>query len=686
MSKYTLIVTEKPDAANRIANALDQTGKAKRMQENGVPYYEAQNKTPIIVVSALGHLYTISSPGGRGYPVFKYEWVPRYKAERGASRIRVWLQTISKLAKDADAFIDACDYDVEGSIIGYCILKYACGGKENDAKRMKYSTLTEEELQKSYAKLLPHLDFAFVEAGLARHEVDWLYGINLSRALTTAAKNNSKTYATLSTGRVQGPTLKFLAARERNIARFVPSPFWTIKAKAKIGVETFQVEHEKTAFQAKEAAEKVVSRCKGKTGTVASVEAKRLLQSPPFPFDLGALQAEAYRFFKYTPMRTSAIAQRLYLDALISYPRTNSQKLPPSIGYQQILKNLAKNPDYTYLAGELLAKPKLEPLQGKKWDSAHPAIYPSGKMPQKAMVGAEKNVYNLVVRRFLAVFDEPAVRQAVKLTLDVGCEKFFLGGSRTMEAGWLRCYEPFVHLKDVIFPQIAEGEAARIQRITAEEKFTNPPSRFNPSSVLRKMEQGNIGTKATRAGTLQTLYDRKYIREDKIVVTDLGFEVTDVLRKYCPSVVSVDFTRQLEEKMGLIQQGKETKTQILQDAVEFLKPVLASLKENEKAVGEQLSHAVSQAKLEEKIIGSCPNCQGGKLIIQHSKKTRKRFVGCSNYFNGTCKTAFPLPQKGYVKPSGRTCRSCGLPTVTVWFRGRRSWNLCFNSECASKNP
>jgi len=99
LSKYTLIVTEKPDAANRIANALDQTGKAKRMQENGVPYYEAQNKTPIIVVSALGHLYTISSPGGRGYPVFKYEWVPRYKAERGASRIRVWLQTIKQTGK-----------------------------------------------------------------------------------------------------------------------------------------------------------------------------------------------------------------------------------------------------------------------------------------------------------------------------------------------------------------------------------------------------------------------------------------------------------------------------------------------------------------------------------------------------------------------------------------------------------
>jgi DNA topoisomerase-1 len=325
-------------------------------------------------------------------------------------------------------------------------------------------------------------------------------------------------------------------------------------------------------------------------------------------------------------------------------------------------------------------------MQGKKWDSAHPAIYPTGKLPQKGMVGIEKNVYNLVVRRFLAVFDEPAKRQTVKVTVDVEGEKFVLGGSRTLDAGWLHVYDPFVHLKDALFPQIAEGEAARIQRITTEEKFTKPPSRYNPASVLRKMEQGNIGTKATRATTLQTLYDRKYIREEKIVVTDLGFEVTDVLRKYCPSVVSVDFTRQLEEKMGLVQEGKETKAQILQHAAEILKLVLASLKENEKAVGEQLSRAVSQANLEEKIIGPCPTCQGGKLIIQHSKKTGKRFVGCTNYFIGTCKTAYPLPQRGYVKPSGKTCRSCRLPTVTVWFRNKRSWNLCFNSACSSKKP
>ena len=123
----------------------------------------------------------------------------------------------------------------------------------------------------------------------------------------------------------------------------------------------------------------------------------------------------------------------------------------------------------------------------------------------------------------------------------------------------------------------------------------------------------------------------------------------------------------------------------MQEAVEALKPVLASLKENEKAVGEQLSRAVQETKLEERVVGTCPSCKDGKLVIMHSKKTGKRFVGCTNYFRGTCKTAFPLPQRGVVKPSGKTCSTCGSPVVLVWIRGKRPWNLCLNPECPSKS-
>ncbi len=134
MEKYTLIITEKPDAANRIATALDAEGKPKKAVNNGVPYYQAYRDGNIVVVPALGHLYTLKSKQkGQGYPVFDYQWVPRYQAERSASRIRIWLKVIAKLAKNAEEFVDACDFDIEGSIIGYTILKYACGDKEDNS-------------------------------------------------------------------------------------------------------------------------------------------------------------------------------------------------------------------------------------------------------------------------------------------------------------------------------------------------------------------------------------------------------------------------------------------------------------------------------------------------------------------------------------------------------------------------
>jgi len=686
LGKYTLIITEKPDAANRIAAALDVDGKPERLVDNGVPYYQAHRKGDIVVVPALGHLYTVAGKEKTkgAYPVFSCKWVARYKAERRASRIRVWLEAIAKLSENAEAFVDACDFDIEGSIIGYNILKYTCGCKQETAKRMKYSTLTEEELQQSYDHLLPNLDFALVEAGLTRHEVDWLYGINLSRALTLAAKNASGRYATLSTGRVQGPTLKFLETREKTIKSFVPTPYWSITAKIDIDGNIFEVEYEK-ALKNKAEAKATKDSCKTKEGTINGVAVKEFEQNPPFPFDFGNLQSEAYRIFKYTPMRTSNAAQHLYLNALISYPRTSSQKLPPSIGYQIILKKLGKAPAYTKQTTELLSKPSLKPYEGKKDDPAHPAIYPTGNLPQKPLGTAERNIFDLIIRRFLAVFAEPTHRQSVNAIVIINGNSFHLKGARTLSEGWLKFYKPYIQLKDTVLPPLTKGQKISIKRVSVNDHFTKPPARYNPKSLLEKMEKERIGTKATRAATIQTLYNRKYMHgADNLFVSDLGFEVIEVLSKYCATVVSPDFTRSLEEKMNEIQQGQETKENVLQNAIATLKPITSALKENEGAIGTQLSQSLQKSRLEEKIIGDCPKCHDGKLVIVHSKKSGKRFVGCTNYFEGKCNAAYPLPQNGIIRPLAIACKSCGSPTAVVLLKGRSPWKLCLNPNCPSK--
>ena len=686
-SRTVLVLCEKPSASMRVAKALDDSGKPAARKIDGVPYYEARRRDrQLIIVSGLGHLYTVA-PKIRDrdiYPVFDFDWQPRHLVERGADQTKRWIEAISRLSKEVSDFILATDYDIEGATLGYTILKYACGGKEEEAKRMKFSTLTTEELRESYMKLQSHIEFPIVKAGLCRHFVDAMYGINLSRAMTVAAKRWSRKYATLSTGRVQGPTLSFLVAREKEINSFVPTPFWKIKAKVQISGATYEVEYEKDSVTNFDEAKVIVKDCEGKPGEIASVQTRRFQQAPPTPFDLGTLQSEAYSHFRYTPKRTANIAERLYLEALISYPRTSSQKLPPSINYKAILKSLSREPKYEKLASDLLNLKVLEPREGKKEDPAHPAVYPTGNLPERPLNPPERRIWDLVARRFMAVFGETAVKSSVKVSLDIDGHRFYLRGRQILKEGWMRFYKPYIRAEEVILPHLEEGEEVEVVDVIREDRFTKPPSRHNPSSLLRKMEEVEIGTKATRADIIETLYKRRYIAEERILVTDLGFEITNVLSKHCPTVISVDFTRDLEKRMEEIQNGKEKMERVIDRAVYQLKPALAELKLREEEIGKELSEAVKKARMQQRIVGNCPVCRTGRLIILYSRRTGKRFLGCTNYFEGICKTSFPLPQRGTLKPMRKNCNGCGWPLIQVRARGKRPWRLCFNPDCPSK--
>ena len=287
----------------------------------------------------------------------------------------------------------------------------------------------------------------------------------------------------------------------------------------------------------------------------------------------------------------------------------------------------------------------------------------------------------------MAVFAEPAVRQSIKVTVLINGNLFYLSGLRTLSEGWLRFYKPYIQLKDTTLPTLIQGQKITVKKVLMKNNFTKPPARYNPRTLLLKMEKEEIGTKATRAATIQTLYDRKYLNgTDSLSISDLGFEVTEILSKYCPTIVSPELTRKLEEQMNEIQQGKETKDAVMQNAVEILKPVILELKEKESVIGKQLSDTLKNTRLAERVVGACPKCADGKLVVLRSKKTAKRFVGCTNYFKGKCNVTFPLPQSGIIKPLNATCKSCGCPILRVWMRAKKSWKLCINPSCPSKKP
>lgn len=676
-----MLITEKPSAAKRIADALNDEKSPVKHEEYGVPYYDVvRNGERIIVVPAIGHLYSVAQKDkGWTYPVFQTKWVPAYVVNKKAKNTESFIKVISKLSKEAKNFISATDFDIEGSQIAYCVLKYACGEQSlNKAQRMKFSTLTNRDIVEAFNSLSPTLDWGLIEAGRTRHEIDWIYGINLSRAMILSLKKASGMYKALSTGRVQGPTLAFIAEREKKIRSFVPRPYWTINAIASINGEKYSLEYSQRKILVRKEAEAVVMDCDKKIGVISQIQTRKSAQPPPVPFDIGTLQSEAYSNFRFTPSRTLRIAERLYLDALISYPRTSSQKIPPSIDTRSILKSLSSIKQYSEMINELLSREKLVPTQGKKEDPAHPPIHPTGNIPEKKLSEDERKIFDLVVRRFLAIFGEPSIRESLKIEVNINGHLFYLRGRRILEPGWQKYYSPYVKSEEIILPQLSKGQEVKLDLIEIIDKYTSPPPRYNPKSVLKLMENQHIGTKATRAEIIDTLYSRGYITGERIVMTPLGFSVINLLSKYCSEVLSVELTRELEQEMDEIEIQKKTRQEVIIDAVEKLTPILKEFRLKEEAIGQGLSEAITSLRKEQSTVGTCPICKSGLLTITYSRKTRKRFIGCSNYWTGNCNFSVPIPQKGIIEVTEKNCPYCGFPIILIRGVRKRPWNVCIN--------
>lgn len=748
---YALVICEKPAAALRIGQALGTSSLEKifgfntEMQRRGgrlllPPVFSATAKNGLrfVLCSAIGHLYgLVDANGNRSrYPVFSAKWIPvtRKKdkaAQKTAVKSELVINTISLLSQKATSFIHACDYDQEGEVIGYNILEYACNNKYEKSLRAKYSTLTEEEIRNSFDNLLqPSRRLA--EAGRSRHMIDFIYGINLSRGLAESFKvsNEGKRYYNLSMGRVQGPSLAFVVDREIDIRKHIPVPYWTISAEFEKDGHIIKAQYYQQKIHTLSKATSIVDTCTNQDGKVTEVKYKNVAIKAPNPFNLGDLQKEAYIVFKFSPSYTLTVAEKLYLKALISYPRTSSQKLPSSINYRKIISGIAQighvllgnndkngsfssdvssSPSYTKLAENLLSKNYLSPNEGSKTDPAHPAIYPTGEKPKGGLDIGQLKLLDLIIRRFLATFGEPAISQDTTVTILVKGEHIFIADEKKMIfEGWMHFYKPYIirsgpgtqfHLL-----AIHDGDILKNISITMAERFTKPSPRFNQASLLEKMEKEKIGTKATRSDIIGTLFKRNYISntitipylEQKnglggvggIEATDIGFEILQTMRKYIPSIVSTDLTRSMEEQLEEIESGKAKSEFVIEYAIAKLKEAITPFKEREIEIGNQITQAVDITRNKQEIVlGTCPVCGSGDLKIIRSGITKKRFVGCSNYASNKCKATAPLPQKPSIKTTGKICSICQWPIIEAIYTGRtrRYWKFCINTKCPTKS-
>lgn len=676
--KSVLIITEKPTAAAKIAAALSNGKDEKITTKDKVSYYNFQRDgKDYLVGCAVGHLYSIQQIAARGpFPNFEVEWQPASN-KKGSAFTKKYLTVLRKLAKESNEFIVATDFDREGEVIGWNVVRYVC--KKKDAKRMKFSALTKDELEKSFKNLSPTIEWGAAYAGETRHYLDWFYGINLSRGLMKSLSATGQ-FKILSIGRVQGPTLHLLVEKEKEIEKFIPTPYWQIFLEViDINKQKIDIQHIKDILKESELLK--FEHLKGKKAIAKTIIKEEKLAAP-IPFDLTTLQTECYKYFKLTPAQTLNIAQSLYTDGIISYPRTSSQEYPKGIGYDNILKLLKK---YTTLTKYVTKK---EPTKGGKTDPAHPAIYPTGET--KKLKEMEKKVYDLIVKRFLSCFCEPAKIENKKIEVEVNGLKFNKRGLTIIEKNWINVYP--TSLKEEKIPTI-NGEVD-IKEIRIEQKMTKPPRRFTPASLVKELEKRNLGTKATRASIVETLFTRGYTEGKSIEVTELGMRMEETLEKYAPLILDEELTSEMEKEMEKIESSKKDfdkkKKKLLEDSKKNIGEIAKDITKNLEKIGESLADAnqkVWEKEREQNTMCKCPVCKEGNLAIKYNRNYGRFFVACDAYPN--CKNTYSLPPRGIMRPvrdkenNLEFCQECNFPLIAAFKKGRAPWKFCFNPKCPS---
>jgi DNA topoisomerase-1 len=514
------------------------------------------------------------------------EWKPLWEIEKKNFYTKKYINTIRYFSKNATRYINACDYDIEGSVIGFILIEKF--GDIKKAKRMRLSALTKEEILRSYTNLT-ELDINMVNAGIARHKVDWLWGINVSRALMISTRSVSGKKVILSAGRVQSPSLIQIVNREIERSLYFPFPEFRIKIHLNLDNKDFYVflnRKFETIYDAKQ----LISKLKDDKLIITSVSyTKNRLLRPP-PFNLMDLQLEASRFFGYSPYRVERLAEELYLDGLISYPRTNSQRIPHTVNLIQIVNGISKGPFKNILnILNNLTKGKYVVRQGEKEDPAHPAIYPTGYF-KKVSSDAYK-IYELIVRRFLASISTDAIIQRENITLkfvknDVDLS---LNLQNVLYRGWLDIYPYNVNEDELV--DVKENSEVNVKKISLELSLTKPLPRYNRTSLLKWMENVKIGTEATRGKIIETLFLRKYVESKGkfIVPTKLGITIAEVLNEYFSELTDIKMTSEMESKLNDIIYGKVKCENVVEEIKEKISKYVEQYNKNKEKIGNKIS-------------------------------------------------------------------------------------------------
>jgi DNA topoisomerase-3 len=636
----TLVIAEKPSVGQR---------DLVRVLPGAFTKAEGYLEGPEHVVTwAVGHLVQLADPDEYDERFKKWRMadlpiVPaRFKLVVRDERSKKQMNVIKRLLArdDLDTIVNACDAGREGELI-FAYL-YEKSGSRKPVKRLWLNSMTRAAIEAAFGRLRPGSELAPLQAAArSRSEADWIVGMNATRAATIRLRSSFD--GAVSLGRVQTPTLAILAKREEEILSFKPEPYWIVDAQFAT-VDDSQRRYEGRFYsgtdprlKSAEQASAVVAACQGQSGTITKLDKSQRKERPPLLYDLTSLQRDASARFRFTARRTLAAAQRLYEEhKALTYPRTNSRYLTGDmIGeIKPIARLVGERSEYREAARYVIGLDVL-PLGRVVNDakvSDHHAIIPTraDRHPVDKMNEDDKRVYDLVVRRFLAIFHPDAVFENTRVETTVVEHVFRTRGKVMLVAGWRGVYGELPESdrsdddegREQQLPRLERDEAVNVLDVESEEKETKPPRRYTDGSLLSAMEtagrlvddeelreamkDSGIGTPATRSAIIERLLQVGYIERDAaaLVVTEKGRNVIRLLEEH--PLTSPGLTGDWEHRLARIETGEDSRQAFMGDIVKF----------TEETVGE-LDHRLKDVRIPRANLGPCPVC--GRDIVENRK-------------------------------------------------------------------
>jgi DNA topoisomerase III len=668
MSK-TLLIAEKPSVGQDLARVLKGPFKKQEGSLEGPEH---------VITWAVGHLVQLAEPEAYDakYKSWKMADLPivpeRFKLEVRDERSRKQMSVVTKQLgrDDIDEVVNACDAGREGELIFAYLYEQAKGNKP--VKRLWLNSMTNAAMKSALASLRPAQEFERLEeAARSRSEADWIVGMNATRAATIRLRSSFD--GAVSLGRVQTPTLAIVARREEEIKAFKPEPYWLVDATfvgGEGGVQNTEAGGERTylghfaapagspgntkgpRIGTEQEALAIVAACEGRPGTITKLEKKEQREKAPMLYDLTTLQREANNRYGFSAKRTLAAAQRLYEEhKALTYPRTNSRYLTTDMveEIKPIAELVGAHPDYRkgaeYVTG-LDVLPLARVVNDEKVTDHHAIIPTRSEHNLEKMGSDDRRVYDMAVRRFLAVLHPEAVFENTRVETTVipangdaqaAGHVFRTRGKLLIVPGWRGVYDEISadakaaeaeargdedEETDQQLPRLVQDEQVQTRKIESLRKETKPPRRYSDASLLGAMEtagklvdddelreamkDSGIGTPATRAAIIERLITVGYLERDgrALVATEKGLNVIRLLNEH--ALTSPWLTGSWEQRLGKIERGEDSRKQFMGDIAGFAQETVKALDETLKDV------RIPRAKL-----GPCPIC--GHEIVENRK-------------------------------------------------------------------